>query len=189
MVPRRIWLLTGEPGVGKTTIITEVVRTLRTHGLVVGGVISRENRARGLRVGFELLDLGSGRQGILASATMSTGPRLGRYRVNLKDLAEIGARALSDAVTRSDVVVCDEIGPMELFSPEFRRAIKVVVSSDKPVLGVIHRRMSDPLIDEVRGLDSTEVIEVSEDNRPHLANDIAEQILAFAKTRGGAVGA
>lgn len=174
---------------GKTTIINEIVRTLRTQGLIVGGVVSRETRARGVRVGFELFDLGSGRQGTLASATLSTGPRLGRYRVNLRDLAEIGARALLDAISQSEVIVCDEIGPMELFSPEFRRAVQAVVSSGKPVVGVLHKRMSDPLIDEIRRLGFAEVIEVSEDNRTHLAKNIAGQVLALMGSGGRSFGA
>ena len=51
--------MTGNPGVGKTTVMLKVVEGLKVDGYCVGGMISREIRSRGERVGFEVLDLGS----------------------------------------------------------------------------------------------------------------------------------
>jgi nucleoside-triphosphatase len=44
----------------------------------------------------------------------------GRYRVNLDAIDTVGVPALLDALDQSQVVVVDEIGPMEILSPRFR---------------------------------------------------------------------
>ncbi|MCP8309977.1 MAG: NTPase [Candidatus Methylarchaceae archaeon HK02M1] len=174
----RVWLITGNPGVGKTTVLMKAVYIIRTHGYAIGGMLSREVRIKGERTGFELVDVASGRKGVLASIKLKTGPKLGRYRVNLIDLAEIGVKGLLNAIDFCDVIVCDEIGPMELFSPDFRRAVKVVVESGKPILGIVHKRLNDPLIQELKSRSFVEVIEVTEDNRVKLPKILAERILS-----------
>lgn len=178
---KRIWLLTGEPGVGKTTVISKTIRLIQSEGLVVGGVITREVRRNGIREGFELIDLSSEKKDILASSTQPSGPKIGRYRVNLRGLADLGAPALLHALQRSDVVVCDEIGPMELFSPEFRRAVKELASSTKPAIGVIHKQLPDPLVEEFKHASDVEVTEVRLENRDNLPNSIAGKVLKYLK--------
>jgi nucleoside-triphosphatase THEP1 len=56
---KRVLLLTGSPGVGKTTVLTNVVNILKEKGYSVGGMISQEVREGGVRVGFEIFDLTS----------------------------------------------------------------------------------------------------------------------------------
>ncbi|MGC8961512.1 MAG: nucleoside-triphosphatase, partial [Candidatus Bathyarchaeia archaeon] len=43
-------ILTGRPGVGKTTIIVETVKLLKDWGVSVGGFVSREVRDKGERI-------------------------------------------------------------------------------------------------------------------------------------------
>jgi nucleoside-triphosphatase THEP1 len=83
--------LTGSPGVvGKSTLIMKSVECARCR---VGGVLARDKRIKDRRVGFELLDLGTGATGMLADVT-GTGPQLGKYRVRLDDLGAVGAKAV-----------------------------------------------------------------------------------------------
>ncbi|RJS68314.1 hypothetical protein CW693_04680 [Candidatus Bathyarchaeota archaeon] len=49
---KRLLLLTGNPGVGKTTVLLRVIKALKAEGYTVGGMISREVRTHGTRVGF-----------------------------------------------------------------------------------------------------------------------------------------
>jgi nucleoside-triphosphatase len=109
---------------------------------------------------------------------------MGRYRVNLTDLAEVGAKALLYAVEAADIVVCDEVGPMELFSPEFIRAVRAVLASGKPVLGVIHQRMKHPLLNEIRAHPECRVVEVTYDNRDRLADELVVEVLEALKGGG-----
>jgi len=91
---KRLLLITGSPGSGKTTVLLNAIEALKVRGYSVGGMISREVRTCGTRVGFEILDLSNGRRGWLAHVNQKQGPRVGRYHVNLDDLNNIGARAI-----------------------------------------------------------------------------------------------
>jgi len=177
----RVWLITGNPGIGKTTVLIKTMSIMRSHGYALGGMLCREVRVKGERTGFELMDVASGQKGILASTKLNTGPKLGKYRVNLIDLAEIGAKGLLNAIDFCDIIICDEIGPMELFSPDFRHAVKVIAESGKPVLGIVHKRLNDPLIQELKSKPFVEVIEVTHENREKLPRILAEGILSKIK--------
>src|SRR5579872_6123816 len=147
----RIWLISGEPAAGKTTVLSKVIFKARTQGYTVGGVLTREIRSHGERTGFRLVDCSSEESAILASSETRVGPRIGKYRIDLKALSELAVKALRHAKEKSDIIACDEVGPMELFSPEFRGAVEdSILSSNKLTLCVVHKRLQDPLIEKLR---------------------------------------
>ena len=174
---KRVLLLTGSPGVGKTTVLLRVVESLKAKGYSVGGMVSREVRSDGVRVGFEVLDLSSDRRGWLAHVNQPSGPQVGKYRVNLEDLNGIGAHAIVKAVEGFDVVAIDEIGPMELFSEKFKEAVKRAVECGKVVVGVVHWKARDRLIEEVKKREDTEIILVTSENRNKLHQTITEKAI------------
>lgn len=130
---KRVLLLTGNPGVGKTTVLIKIVDSLKTEGISVGGMISREAREGNARLGFEIIDLTNNKHGWLSHINQKTGPQVGKYHVNLEDLENIGAKAITEAVDRREVVAIDEIGPMELLSQKFKQAVKQALESQKLV--------------------------------------------------------
>ena len=176
---KRVLLLTGSPGVGKTTLLVKVIDVLKAKGYSVGGMISREVRSCGTRVGFEILDLTSGKRGWLAHVDQKTGPQVGKYRVNLKDLDSVGVEAILKATRESDVIAIDEIGPMELFSENFRRAVREAVESGKLVVGVVHSKARDRLVDAVKTRQDAEVFTVTLKNREKLHQQVIDEALRF----------
>jgi nucleoside-triphosphatase len=64
-------ILTGAPGVGKTTIVMDVAQKLEERGVRVGGLVSREIRTNNVRTGFEFIDLATNDGDVLASVTES----------------------------------------------------------------------------------------------------------------------
>jgi nucleoside-triphosphatase len=163
--------------VGKTTVLLRVVESLKARGYSVGGMVSREVRSGGARVGFEVLDLDSNRRGWLAHVNQPSGPQVGKYRVNLGDLNSIGAEAIMKAVDKCNVIVIDEIGPMELFSEKFREAVRRAVECGKVVVGVVHWKARDRLIEEVKKREDAEIIEVTSENRSKLHENIVGKVM------------
>jgi nucleoside-triphosphatase len=176
---KHLLFLTGSPGVGKTTVLMNAVESLKAKGYSVGGMVSREVRSCGARVGFEILDLGTGKRGWLAHVNQKIGPQVGRYRVNLEDFNGIGVEAILVAVEKFDVVVIDEIGPMELFSKKFREAVKRAVESEKLIVGVVHWKAKDKLMEEVKMREDAEIIAVTYENRNVLHEIIADKVVKF----------
>ncbi|MEM2254648.1 MAG: NTPase [Candidatus Bathyarchaeia archaeon] len=176
---KHVLLLTGSPGVGKTTLLLRVIEALKSKGYSVGGMVSREVRAGGARIGFEILDLAGGKRGWLAHVNQKTGPQVGKYRVNLTDLDSVGVEAILKAVRECDVVTIDEIGPMELFSEKFRKAVQEAVESGKLVLGVVHWKARNKLVDAVKTRQDAEVFTVTFENRDELHQKVVDKTLRF----------
>jgi nucleoside-triphosphatase len=174
---KRVLLLTGNPGVGKTTVLMKTVNALKESGYKVGGMISREVREGGARVGFEILDLQSSRRGWLARVSQRSGPQVGKYRVNIEDLNAIGSQAITDAVENCDVVAVDEIGPMELFSEAFKEAAWKALESRKLVVAIIHSKVEDALVSEARRREDAETIMVTYENREELHEVMVDKAL------------
>jgi nucleoside-triphosphatase len=175
---KRVLVLTGVPGVGKTTVLIKTVDALKTKDMRVGGMISREVREGNVRVGFEILDLTNFKHGWLAHVNQKNGPQVGKYHVNLDDLEEIGAKAIIDAIEKCDVVAVDEVGPMELYSLKFKQAVEKALDSQKLVLAVVHAKARDPLLTEMRERGDLEVFIVTLANRKVLPEALTSKALA-----------
>ena len=129
----RAFLLTGPPGCGKTSLLREVLGRLDAPA---GGFFTEEVRQGGHRTGFRLVTL-EGRQAMLASVDLPGPPRVGKYGVDLAALDEVGVPALAEAIARSQLVVVDEIGKMEMASSRFLRAVETALDGGRAVLGTI----------------------------------------------------
>ena len=162
-------LLTGKPGVGKTTLI----RKISGHfpGVRVGGFWTEEMRERGRRVGFRVESFG-GASGILAHVNFSGGPRVGKYGVDLAVFERIGVQALEAATREADVMLIDEIGKMELFSDRFQRAVLDALNSGKLLIATVMIR-PQPFADEIKVRPDVQVIEVTPANRDGLIGKLA----------------
>ena len=178
---KRVLLLTGNPGVGKTTVLMKTVNALKERGIHVGGMISREVREGGTRVGFEILDLTGSRRGWLAHVNQKNGPQVGKYRVNIEDLNTVGAQAITDAVEKCEVIAIDEVGPMELFSERFKEAVRKALESHKLVLAVVHWKAQDTLINEAKKREDAETTSVTLENRESLHKKITGNALKILK--------
>jgi nucleoside-triphosphatase len=170
-----IIVLTGAPGVGKTTAVIRVARALKERGVKVGGIVCRELRINNMRVGFEFIDLTSNDRSVLASIT-GNGPKVGKYFVNIAG-CRFAAEQLTNAVRNSDVIICDEIGPMELKSKEFIDSIKNLLEVNKKVIVVVHQKLQHPLTDEFRNKSSL-LINLDLKNREKVNEILLDRLIA-----------
>jgi len=176
---KRLLFVTGRPGIGKTTVLLNAAEKLRAGGYHIGGMISKEVREGDTRVGFQVIDINTGIKGWLAHVKQPTGPQVSKYKVNLNDLDLIGVKAIREAMNEADLVVIDEIGPMELFSQAFKQVIREAVDSRKLILGVIHHSARDPLVDSIEKRDDVEILEVTFENRSRLHNILIQNALQY----------
>ena len=165
-------LLTGRPGTGKTTAIRKTLERLADVRL--GGCITSAIEDRGHRTGFTIADI-RGPSGTLASVDLPRGPRVSRFRVNVPDIERIGVPALEWALAEADVIVCDEIGRMELFCPRFCEVILQCLDSPKPLIGTLQARHNE-FLDQIRTRDDVDIITVTRDNRDALPASLAARL-------------
>jgi nucleoside-triphosphatase len=160
-------LLSGQPGVGKTTVLKRVIAALPGAS---GGFYSQEIRAQGRRLGFEIVTL-EGERATLAHVDNPGPPRVGRYGVHVDNVDKVAVPAVYQAVAEAEYVIIDEIGRMELFSEAFRTAVLHAVSSPKWVLGTVMLR-PHPWVDKLKQMPGTTVVVVTPANRDLLVQDI-----------------
>lgn len=169
----RTILLTGRPGVGKTTVIRQIAKAL---GDAAGGFYTAEIREHGQRRGFKIVTL-DGEEGILAHVDIVRAPRISKYGVNLTDLEQIGVASLRRAVRQARYVIVDEIGKMELFSDEFRHAVMDAVCSDRCVIGTVMRGRH-PFLEQLIALPLVCVLELTVANRDQMPQRLLELLEA-----------
>jgi nucleoside-triphosphatase len=98
---------------------------------------------------------------------------VGSYHINLEDLNSIGVTAIRNAMS-SDLVVVDEIAPMEFKSPEFIKAVEKILDSDMNMLVVLHQRSSHRIAERIRK--EFDIYTVTLENRKNLVSEIADRI-------------
>ncbi|MGA3405706.1 MAG: NTPase [Candidatus Bathyarchaeia archaeon] len=177
MCASRIFL-TGQPGIGKTTAIRLIARDLEIRGKKVEGMISSEIRSSGERIGFQLEDIFTHKVGILAHSDdrFDGAPTVGKYYVNIPDIERIGAAAIRKAAIEAEVVIVDEIGPMELKSTQFILAVEFALASKKNLIGTIHKNSKHPLVNSIKSNVNCRIIELNSHNRGEIPSEIVNEL-------------
>jgi nucleoside-triphosphatase len=182
----RFFIITGRPGVGKTTLFSKVLQRLQRQGIKLAGFVCPEVRVGGRRVGFRIISIDGRIERWLAHVSLCAGPRVGKYFVcsEASDVAAYVRSALEDA----DLVAIDEIGPMELKVPALRELITDVLGSGKPGLLVVHRGIVSGG-DRIGSLLKSrgEVYVVNEANREELVELIYSRLMSALKAGAGLV--
>jgi len=111
-------LLTGLSGVGKTTWCSQLIDMARERGLTVNGLLSPSVFKEGRKVGINIADLQSGETRQLASLRQGESGKIGTPRWSFDPAVTTWAnRALQEAGP-SDLLMIDELGPLELLQDE-----------------------------------------------------------------------
>jgi nucleoside-triphosphatase len=161
---RGVLLLTGAPGVGKTTVLRKVRDLLA--GRPLRGFLTDELRSeRGERVGFRVETL-DGRAARLASMGMRSRYRVGRYGVDVAALERIAVPALALG-EQPAVYLIDEIGKMECLSRAFVTAVATLLDSERVVVATVAQRGTG-FIAEVKRHPGADLWEVTRANRDAL---------------------
>ena len=157
-------LVTGPPRCGKSILIERVVGRIQKP---MTGFFTREMRKGGKRVGFSITTL-DGKEGVLAHQDTKSRFRVGRYGVHLDHIDQIAVSSMLPAKA-DEIVVIDEIGKMECFSPLFRQTLVKVLDSENPVIGSIALK-GGRFIQKIRERADVLLLHVTEKNRDELVN-------------------
>jgi len=183
--------------VGKTTVCQAVAELARRRGYRPGGVITPALYAcpadweLGIgnweltKVGFEALDVGSGQRWPLAHTDRELGgPRVGPYSFDPDGLARALGVLTIAVMERCDLLMVDEIGPLELEQGEgFAPVLELLPSAameSRPtaicnLLIVIRPALLDQLLLH-SGIQSWQVFNVTRENRNELPLRIVEEL-------------
>ncbi len=169
-------LISGLPGVGKTTLIKKIAAHL--SGMHPVGFYTTEIRKAGIRQGFELISL-SGDKKLLAHSNLDTPHRVGKYGIDVAGFeAFLGTMQFQNV--GAGLVIIDEIGKMECFSKKFRIIVKELLNSSRPVLATVALK-GKGFITDVKGRKDVQIFTVTEENRDLLADRIS---LLFTEQQG-----
>ena len=162
---KRHLFLTGEKGVGKSTLLKKLLEGRKEH---VGGFLTvRSAAVFPGRISLHLLDLGGGEvpaeENFLCFCPPS-GDDSEAERFNL-----LGCAALARG---GELIVMDELGPAEAGAEAFQLAVKAALDGNAPIFGVLQK--TDSLLYRlVFSHPNVRLVEVTRNNRDTLAAEFA----------------
>lgn len=181
----KCFLVTGPPGVGKTTLVMKVLESLRISNpnLKVQGFYTCEVRHGAERVGFEVVTL-DGRRGALASTTYPSAetlrwPSVGKYKVNI---ASFESLALPELQIKEDteLFIIDEVGKMELYSASFFPAVLKIMESKVPILAsipILKFGRDIPAVARMRNHPGVAIFTLNTQNRDSIKDEIYTKLV------------
>jgi molybdopterin-guanine dinucleotide biosynthesis protein A len=142
-------LVTGERGSGKTTWCREYIDRGRESGLSVGGILCPGLEQQGQRVGSNAVDLLTDQDVPFArlsrNESSGEGEEVGDYTIS-RDGILFARAAIKRAIeNRCDLVVIDEVGPLELSGKGLMPAVEFALASATNVLIVVRSSLKEAL--------------------------------------------
>ncbi len=164
-------VLTGEPGVGKTTLIKRLANTLGDRAIGFWTQEVRDPKTK-KRTGFSIQTT-EGKSLLFASKTFTSKHLVGSYGVNVQRFESLALPILEEALREDKIVIVDEVGKMELFSKPFAELIRRLTNDPRKVMVIsIPIRDVHPLVAQIRRLKGSVLLEVKKENRDRLLEDL-----------------
>ena len=184
--------LTGQPSIGKTTIIQAILKRFK-----ISGFYTEECRNKGgERVGFDILHWDSTdscfKREVLSRLSNSIkkgDPRVGKYIVDTNNVETFCVSSMANVGTTSssgnELVIVDEVGKMEMLYPSFVPAVNELLDSKKAgndqrkriILGTIPTPRYGRVIkavEDIRAREDVIVLYVNKSNRDNLREALSE---------------
>lgn len=178
-------VLTGSPGVGKTTVVRRTCDLLKARNVRLWGFYTEEIRASA-RSGFNVITF-DGVRVPFAHVLLNRGPRVGPYRIDVRAFEDavlpqfdrvLDAPAQAKEAAPHSVGVIDEVGKMECASRAFVDRFEALINVSGSLLITVAHRGSGPMA-RLRAFAGDDLIEVTPYNRDMLPGILAETYLKY----------
>ena len=165
-------LVTGLPGVGKTTLVRGLATRLASYE--PAGFYAEEIRdATGKREGFRIVTL-YGRRLVLSHIDFPGRTRVGRYGVDVAGFEQLLAQ-LDLSRARSRLFIIDEIGKMECLSRQFIHEVTALLNGPATVVATIALK-GGGFIKQLKERPDCRLITVTRENRDRLLGELASAL-------------
>jgi len=169
---RRRTFVTGQPRSGKTTLVLTIAQALIEKGVRCRGFCTEECLRGGKRIGFDIVTIPHGVRAPLArKGGPKQWPKVGAYSVDVASFERVAIPTvrLPSSSEKLDLIICDEVGRMELKSQKFMSVMRAILSDKRlPVFGAVtaprygHRV---PFCDEIERVEDVVVHNITKKNR------------------------
>ena len=156
------FIVTGERGGGKTSFLEQLAQSLRKQDVKVGGFISPGLITIDGNKDFDIMDItGKTKMPLSSRSGKENYLDLGKFYFNPEALI-FGEKIIGDAMNENcDILIMDEIGPVELNQNAWFRILKKVIYEYNGTLVLsVRRRLVEAVIRKF-SLKNAEIIDIN----------------------------
>jgi len=132
---------------------------------IIGGVRTEPLLENGERMGYKIIDIVTGEEGVIAHKNIDSRLRVLGYGIDTEELDRIAIPAIDHAQHHCEVLVIDEIGKFSVESEAFVQVVRSALEIDMPTLLTLHKKSRHPLLQDIRRRDDGRILEVTPVNR------------------------
>ena len=144
----KYFILSGPVASGKTTILIEVIESLKANGICISGIYSPRLLENNRTIGYDVVDIHTGKQEVFLRRTeIESMKDIGPYTIYEEGL-NLGKNALKELDCADQrIVVIDEVGNLELSGKGWASCIeKLVNPAQSHLLLVVRENLVDSVI-------------------------------------------
>ena len=169
---RKVFIVTGAVGEGKTAWLVRLTGLLKERGISIGGILALRLMEEGKTTGYDITDIRTGERTPFLSQTGDA--KVGVERFAMDEAGHrAGQRALDPAANRAmDVVIIDEVGPLELKGKGWSDRITGLIHETRVILILAVRKNLTEAVTDKFGIAPAAVTEVTNGDLIKFADEI-----------------
>jgi len=175
MSNKQVFIITGEKGEGKTSLLVEVLEFLQKQNFSLSGFYAKGFWENNKRSAFDMVNIKTGKSiPLCKSKETKNWDKFFNYYFNPEAL-KAGNQILGDEnIINSDLIVVDEIGKLDISGKIWHDAISKITSKKKHNLLLVVRKAFVEDVVNYWGMENVTIFEVGKDD----AKSIDEKIIA-----------
>jgi nucleoside-triphosphatase THEP1 len=169
---KRIYIITGETGDGKTTFLEKLTKILKEQGIRAGGILAPRIMEGTTTTGYDILDINSGVRASFLRLTNAEIKGVERF-TKFDGGYHLGLQALDPDYNRDSILmVIDEAGPLELRGEGWAGRISELLNVNKwQIILVVRKSLVNEVIRKF-GIKDAVICEVESGDCSRLLDEI-----------------